>query len=168
MEKRTAAGLPATWTADPGPQTIDRTPTSSRAAGAEGAAPRCPRSPFPPAGLPGAGNSAGADDKKDKTAEVKKEKTAEVTERPGGEAGAAATPARISGAEYFPTSSTGMPRPDGAPEPKEDTRTHAGCGRNTPTDQAKRAYSTQQTEDKVHRLTAELTPLFVAFVVVVG
>ena len=52
-----------------------------------------------------------------------------------------------------------MKRPGGAsaPGPNDDTRARSGYGRNTPTDQAKHANSTQQTEDKASRLTAELT-----------
>ena len=44
-----------------------------------------------------------------------------------------------------PTPSTGMQRPDDAPEPKLDidTRDDSWYGRNRPTDQVKHAYSTQ-------------------------
>ena len=58
-----------------------------------------------------------------------------------------------------PTPSTGMKRPAGAPAPRSGAseRDESWYGRNTPTDQAKLAYSNQQTEDKARRLTAELT-----------
>ena len=51
-----------------------------------------------------------------------------------------------------------MRRPNGvpAPSPTDDKQDWFGYGRNTPTDQAKHAYSTQQTEDKARRLIAEL------------
>ena len=64
---------------------------------------------------------------------------------------------------YQPTPSKGMKRPDGAPAPNLDVnkRDQSGYGRNTPTDQAKHAYSTQQTEDKARRLAAELTGMHV-------
>ena len=64
-----------------------------------------------------------------------------------------------------PTTNTGMKRPAGAPAPKRDTgtREESWYGRNTPTDQAKNAYSTQQTADKARRLTAELTGMHVKY-----
>ena len=54
---------------------------------------------------------------------------------------------------------------DGAPAPKLDVNTRDGSwyGRNTPTDQANHAYSTQQTEDKARRTTAELTGMHVKY-----
>ena len=56
-----------------------------------------------------------------------------------------------------------MKRPDSAYTPKLGaiTRDESWYWRNTPTDQAKHAYSTQQTEDKGRRLTAELTGMHV-------
>ena len=54
------------------------------------------------------------------------DKTTEVTEEAVCVAGAAATPARRSGAVKIPTPSTGMPWPEGAPEPKEDPRPQTG------------------------------------------
>ena len=52
-----------------------------------------------------------------------------------------------------------MKRPPGAPAPRPGAseRDESWYDRNTPTDQVKHAYSTQQTEDKARRLTAELT-----------
>ena len=64
-----------------------------------------------------------------------------------------------------PTPSTGMRRPGGSPTPKLDVNARGELlyGHNTPTDQAKHAYSTQQTEDKARRLTAELTGMHVKY-----
>ena len=64
----------------------------------------------------------------------------------------------MGGATHF-----GMKRPGGAPAPRLDvnTRDESWYGRNTPTDHAKHAYSTQQTEDKARRITAELTGMHV-------
>ena len=58
-----------------------------------------------------------------------------------------------------PTSSTGMKRPAGAPAPTlgASERGESWYGRNTPTGQAMHAHSTQQTEDKARRFTAEPT-----------
>ena len=50
-----------------------------------------------------------------------------------------------------------------APGLIDDKRAHSGYGRNTPTPEAKHAYSTQQTEDKARRLTAELTGMHVEY-----
>ena len=49
-----------------------------------------------------------------------------------------------------------MKRPYGAPALKLDAnaRDESWYGHNTPTDQARHAYSTQQTEDKARRITA--------------
>ena len=77
---------------------------------------------------------------------------------------AGAAPARGKVLVFQPTPSTGMKRPDGALAPKPDIgkRDQSGYGRNTPTDQAKHAYSTQQ-EDKARRLTAERTGMHVKY-----
>ena len=58
-----------------------------------------------------------------------------------------------------------MKQTAGAPAPRLGaiTRDDSWYGRNTPTDQAKHAYSTQQIEDKARRLTAELTGLHVKY-----
>ena len=78
-------------------------------------------------------------------------------------AGAAATPAPGKDGVDFRTPSTGMPRPEGAPKPSEELRPAIGYGHNTPTGQAKNAYSTKQTEDKARRRTAELTDMRVKY-----
>ena len=64
-----------------------------------------------------------------------------------GAAKAGAAPARGRESVYQPTPSTGMKRPGGAPapDPSDDNRAQSGYWRNTPTGQAKHAYSTQQT-----------------------
>ena len=76
---------------------------------------------------------------------------------------AGAAPARSAEPVYQPTPSTGMKLPDGAPAPNpdDDKRDQSGYERSTPTDQAKRSYSIQQTEDKVRCLIAELTGMHV-------
>ena len=58
-----------------------------------------------------------------------------------------------------------MRRPDGAPipDPIDDKRAQSGYGHNTPIDQAKHAFSIQQTEDKARRLTAEHTGMHVKY-----
>ena len=58
-----------------------------------------------------------------------------------------------------------MKRPGGAPasDPDDSKRDQSGYGRNTPSDQAKHAYSTQQAENKARRLTAELTGMHVKY-----
>ena len=80
---------------------------------------------------------------------------------PATKAGSTSTDSRASVLQ--PTPSTGMKRPAGAPAPKLDasTRDESWYGHSTPTDQAKHAYSTQQTKDKARHLTAELTGLHV-------
>ena len=66
---------------------------------------------------------------------------------------------------YQPTPNTGKKRPDDAPasNPIDNKRAQSGYGRNTPTDQAKLAYSTRQAEDKARRPTAELTGMSVKY-----
>ena len=82
------------------------------------------------------------------------------TQGGGGGAGAPAGsgPASTDGKALVlqPAPSTGMKRPAGAPAPRLGTseRDESWYGRNTPTDQAKHAYSTQQTKDKARRLIA--------------
>ena len=58
-----------------------------------------------------------------------------------------------------------MKRPAGAPALRQEAgdRDESWYGRSTPTDQAKNAYSTQQTEDKARRPTAALTGLRVKY-----
>ena len=63
----------------------------------------------------------------------------------------------------FPIPSTGLPRPDGAPELSGNPRPTTGHGHNTPTDQAKHVYSTHQTEDKARQLSAGLTGMHVKY-----
>ena len=58
-----------------------------------------------------------------------------------------------------------MKLPGGAPvsEPREQKRTQSGYGHNTPTDQAKHAYSTRHAKEKARRLTAEFTAMHVIY-----
>ena len=116
--------------------------------------------------LPGGATGKKGDEKKSAASSAQggsKDAAAEQAEGVLG-AGRAATkagaaPARGKKSVYQPAPSTGMKRPGGAPAPNpvDEKRDQPGYGRSTLTDQAKHAYSTQQTKGKARRLTAELT-----------